>query len=222
MTTTDNQMQKWWHTAAVIDETDERVQYIMRKDPILGEYIKKCGQIEYYLCHDFNRFVIGTIIGQLISFKVAMHIYNKFEKACWGDFSHENILKLSRDELRAMGMNYRKADYILYFMQTLKEDKNYINRIEKMGDRDAMRELTKLHGIGNWSAKMLLMFYFDRQDFVPVEDLAFMKGYNALYKCDKKPKQVLEDCKKWSPYSSVASRYVYAYADEIFGNVPKF
>ena len=219
----NDKQEKWWSTLDTIDKNDERVRYIIKRDPILGAYIKKYGKMEYYICNDFNKFVVGTIIGQLISFKVAMNIYNRFENACGRDFAPDNILKFSRDELRAMGMTYKKADYILYFMQTLKEDRKYINKIAKMNDRDAMKELTKLHGIGDWSAKMLLMFYFDRQNFIPVEDLAFMKGYNALYKCDKKPKQVLQECyEKWSPYSSIASRYVYAYADEVFANIPKF
>ena len=106
-------------------------------------------------------------------------------------------------------------------MQMLANDKHFFDKISKMDDDKAMKELMKLHGIGKWTAKMILMFCFDRQDIVPVEDLAFVKGYNSLYKCKKTPSQILQDCKKWSPYSSVASRYVYEYGDELFGNIPK-
>ena len=204
-----------------IDKSDKRVQYLIRKDKVLGEYIDKKNEIEYFLSNNFNQFFVYTIIGQLISTKVANKIYAKFAKLCNNDLSADSILKFSQDDLRALGMTYKKADYILSFMQILKNNKNYLNDINEMDDENAMKELTKLQGIGKWTAKMILMFCLDRQDIVPVEDLAFVKGYNHLYKCNKKPAQILKDCKKWSPYSSVASRYIYEHGDEIFGNIPK-
>ena len=204
-----------------IDKNDKRVQYLMRKDKILAKYIKKKSEIDYFLSNDFNQFFVYTIIGQLISTKVANKIFARFRDLCDNDLSPMTILKFSPDDLRALGMTYKKADYILSFMRLLNENKNYLHDIKNMDDKNAMCELIKLHGVGKWTAKMILMFCFDRQDIVPVEDLAFVKGYNSLYKCKKTPSQILQDCKKWSPYSSVASRYVYEYGDELFGNIPK-
>ena len=204
-----------------INTNDKRVQHLMRKDKILAKYIEKKNEIDYFLSNDFIQFFVYTIIGQLISTKVANKIYANFIKLCKNDLSVDNILKFSPDDLRALGMTYKKANYILSFMQMLANDKHFFDKISKMDDNKAMKELMKLHGIGKWTAKMILMFCFDRQDIVPVEDLAFIKGYNHLYQCNKKPSQIIKDCKKWSPYSSVASRYIYEYGDELFGNIPK-
>ena len=204
-----------------VDKNDKRVKYLIGKDSVLAEYINKKNKIEYYLSDNFNQLFVYTIIGQLISTKVANKIYAKFNKMCENNFSPEIILKFSANDLRSLGMTYKKANYILSFMQMLVNDKYFFDKISKMDDDKAMKELMKLHGIGKWTAKMLMMFYFDRQDLIPVEDLAFVKGYNHLYKCNKTTSQILKDCKRWSPYSSIASRYIYAYADEVFANVPK-
>ena len=203
-----------------LSQDDKRVQYIIQQDKILGEFIKTKNKIYYYLSDNINQLLCYIIIGQLIATKVADKIYNKMTTLCNHDFSAENILKLSRDDLRACGMTYKKADYILAFMQLLQQQPEYFDKIAKMDTKNAVKELIKLHGVGKWTAKMLLIFYFDRQDLVPVEDLAFVKGYNHLYKTNKTPSQIEKDCQKWSPYASIASRYVYEYADEIFGNIP--
>ena len=199
---------------------NKRVQYIIQQDKTLGEYIKTKKKIYYYLSSNINRFFCYAIIGQLIATKVADKIYHKMAVLCNRDFSIENILKLSRDDLRACGMTYKKANYILSFMQLLQQQPQYFDKIAKIDTKNAIKALTKLHGVGKWTAKMLLMFCFDRQDILPVEDLAFVKGYNHLYKTNKTPSQIEKDCQKWFPYASIASRYVYEYADEIFGNIP--
>lgn len=73
-----------------------------------------------------------------------------------------------------------------------------------------MKELTRLRGIGTWSAKMYLIFTLDRKDVLPYEDVAFLQTYAWLYKTDDlRPAAIIKRCKKWKPYSSIAARYFY-------------
>ena len=204
-----------------IDICDNRVQYIIAKDTILANYIRQKKRIEYYLSNNFNSLFVYTIIGQLISTKVANSIFAKFSQMCENDFSPNKILQFSQDNLRQLGMTYKKASYLLEFMQILNNQPKYLDKIAQLPDELAIKELTTLHGIGKWTAKMMLMFYFDRPNIVPVEDLAFVKGYNHLYNTNQTPAQIAKHFKKFEPYMSIASRYIYAYADDIFGNVPK-
>ena len=201
----------------LISKSDKRLQYIMKKDPILCNYVNQKNKIEYFLAKDAKQFFVYTIIGQLISTNVANKIYHRFSKMCNKDFSPKSILRFSLEDLRNLGMTYKKADYILSFMKMINKNKTYFKKISNMSnDNDAMKELMKLNGVGKWTAKMMLLACFDRQDIVLVEDLAFFNGYNDLYGCKKTPAQILNDCKKWSPYSSMGTRCVYSYAEEVY------
>ena len=83
-----------------------------------------------------------------------------------------------------------------------------------MDDPDVIKMLTSIKGIGNWSAKMYLIFALNRQDILPFEDMAFLQTYQWMYKTsDCKPASVSAKCKKWRPYSSIAARYMYRALD---------
>lgn len=75
-------------------------------------------------------------------------------------------------------------------------------------------ELTRIRGIGTWTAKMYLLFVLQRSDVLPVEDVAFLQGYKRLYRTDDVSKEsIIKKCKKWKPYSSIAARYLYRAVD---------
>ena len=83
-----------------------------------------------------------------------------------------------------------------------------------MDDKQAIKELTKISGVGNWTAKMFLIFVLNRSDILPYEDVAFLQGYGWLYKTNDFSKASVEKkCKKWKPYSSIAARYMYKALD---------
>ena len=72
-------------------------------------------------------------------------------------------------------------------------------KMHEMTDEEVLYELTKLHGIGNWTAKMYLIFVLDRPDMLPYEDIAFLQGYKWVYKTDdvssESIKKKLAQCK---------------------------
>lgn len=85
-----------------------------------------------------------------------------------------------------------------------------LSDLAQLSDIEVIKKLTKYRGIGNWTAKMYLIFVLDRQDILPYEDGAFLQAYKWLYKTDDiSPKSVEKKCRKWKPYSSVAARYMY-------------
>lgn len=91
---------------------------------------------------------------------------------------------------------------------------NMFGRITKKDDEEVIKELTTIRGIGKWTAKMYLLFVLDRQDILPIEDGAFLQSYKWLYKTDDISRTSIEKkCKKWKPYSSIATRYLYRALD---------
>lgn len=83
-----------------------------------------------------------------------------------------------------------------------------------MPEKDAYKRLLALRGVGSWTVKMCFIFVLDKQDILPVEDVAFLQAYEWLYKTTDRRKESIENrCKKWKPYSSVAARYMYRALD---------
>ena len=77
-----------------------------------------------------------------------------------------------------------------------------------------IKELTKIKGIGVWTAKMYLLFVLNREDILPYEDVAFLQGFSWAYETkDLSPATVKKKCRKWKPYSSIAARYLYRALD---------
>lgn len=86
--------------------------------------------------------------------------------------------------------------------------------LAEMSDSEVIRKLTSYRGIGNWTAKMYLIFVLGRQDVLPFEDGAFLQSYRWLYKTeDCTAVAVKKRCQKWKPYSSIAARYLYRVLD---------
>jgi DNA-3-methyladenine glycosylase II len=89
--------------------------------------------------------------------------------------------------------------------------------LEALDDIDVIKILTSLPGIGNWSAKMYLIFVLNRMNVLPFEDGAFLQSYKWLYNTsDIDISSIQKKCKKWSPYSSLAARYLYRFLDDGF------
>ena len=81
-------------------------------------------------------------------------------------------------------------------------------------DIEIERDLQKIKGIGKWSSKMYLIFVLGKNDILPYEDMAFIQAYSWLYNTNKTDKKsIINKCKKWGKYSSVASRYLYKALD---------
>ena len=90
-----------------------------------------------------------------------------------------------------------------------------IGHLFDLPDDQVIQKLTKLKGIGTWTAKMFLIFVLDRNNILPYEDVAFLQSYQWLYKStDRDIAAIKKRCKKWEPYSSIAARYLYRALDK--------
>lgn len=83
-----------------------------------------------------------------------------------------------------------------------------------MNDSEVFKYLTSFKGIGKWTTNMYLIFVLNRMDILPTNDTAFLQSYECLYKTtDRSDTSIRKKCKKWKPYSSIASRYLYRALD---------
>lgn len=184
-------------------------------DPILHSYalqvelspIKRDSSKNYFyrLCRE--------IIRQQLSDKAGGAIFGRFQKLFPnGLVTALDILSISHGRLRASGMSHAKARYVRNLAEAVIHGDLPISHLDSMADEEILEVLTKVKGIGPWTAQMFLMFTLGREDIFSHGDLGLKKGMIKVYKLKKDPtkKQVEKIISRWSPYKTFGSRILWA------------
>jgi len=198
-----------------LDMNTPSVQYLCKKDKRLARVIKMVGPIQY-TSHDENAysFLTHEIIEQMLSVKAGQKIYNRLEKLCGEEISPDRICALTDEQIRGTGMSNAKVEYIRNITNAITNGTLDLEALKRLSDEEVVAILTKIRGIGNWTAKMYLIFVLDRQDVLPIEDGAFLQVFRWMYKTQNCNERIVTaKCKKWEPFSSVASRFCYRALD---------
>ena len=191
------------------------VQYLCKKDKRLAKAVSMVGPISYEP-HDEDPycFLVHEIIEQMLSVKVGEKIFQRLVELCNNNLCPITVANLTDEQIRSIGTSKSKVAYIRSITDAFLSGRLDYARLKNMPDAEVMKELMSIRGIGAWTAKMYLIFVLDRQDILPLEDVAFLQAYQWLYKTDNRNKsEVVKKCKKWSPYSSIAVRYLYRALD---------
>jgi DNA-3-methyladenine glycosylase II len=162
---------------------------ISRKDPVLKKIIKKYNT--GFLSSKNKPFfsICRTIVGQQISTKAADSIWLKFEKKCKKKIKPETIIKLSSTSLKRVGLSRQKVSYLKNVAKSFKNKSFDVKKLKKMNDKDAIDYITKLKGLGVWSAQMFLMFNLNRLDVYPTADIGLLRAISNNYKTTYPPSQ---------------------------------
>ena len=192
------------------------IVYLKNNDHILSTIIDKIGDLEYELYEDPYRFLVFTIIGQMLSNEIGDKLYKRLENKCNGVITADYINHLDDNELLSIGISRRKANAIRSLTNLIIKNNNYFVGLENKTNEEIVNSICCIHGVGNWTAKMFLIFVLDRLDVLPYEDGAFISAYSRVYKFEDKTRDkrnIRKKCKIWGPYSSIAARYLYRYYD---------
>ena len=200
---------KYWNKAK---------KYLSKKDKVMSNLIKKYKSpsetvltsrkdVFYSLCK--------SIVGQQISVAAANSVFLKFKKKCKNKINAKTISKLNTIQLKSCGLSRQKVRGIKSLAkQTLDKTFNP-NLISKMNDEEAIIYLSQLKQIGRWSAEMILLFTYNRSNIWPIQDIGLLRAVSKNYK--KKylppPSYVILLQKKFSPYCSVATWYLWRSID---------
>ncbi len=198
-----------------LDKDSPAIQYLCKKDKRLAKVIQMVGPITYKTYdEDPYSFLVHEIIEQMLSIKAGAKIFSRLEELCDGSITPENVHSKTIEQLKSTGTSQNKATYIMSLTDSILNKSLSLKELNDCSDDDVVKKLTHIKGIGNWTAKMYLIFVLDRQDVLPVEDVAFLQSYKWLYKTDDTTvASVYKRCKKWKPYSSIAARYLYRVLD---------
>ena len=191
---------------------ESEISYLRKKDKRLCEVIDRVGHIDRVVDTDLFSSVVHHIVGQQISTKAQATIWKRMQDAL-GEVNAETILAAGVPKLQSLGMSFRKAEYITDFAEKVHTGVFDLDAVEHMSDEDAIRELSSLKGIGVWTAEMILLFCMQRPDIFSYDDLAIKRGLQRIYHHKKIDRKLFERYRKrFSPYCSVASLYLWAAA----------
>tara|TARA_Y100000590_G_scaffold248099_1_gene278833 strand:+ start:44 stop:670 length:627 start_codon:yes stop_codon:yes gene_type:complete len=156
-----------------------------------------------------------TIVGQQISTKAADSIWFKFEKKCKRNIKPKTILKISSRNLKSAGLSRQKISYLKNIAKAFKNKSFEVTKLKKMNDIEAINYITKLKGLGVWSAEMFLMFNLNRPNIFPVKDIGLLRAISKNYKTVYPPsKKFLEKISKTHyGYRTVFTWYMWRSID---------
>ena len=162
---------------------------LSKRDPILKKIINKFNK--GYLASRKDPFfsLCRTIIGQQISTKAADSIWSKFEIKCKKKIVPETVLKLTSRSLKSAGLSHQKITYLKTIAKSFKNKSFNIKDLKKMDDDLAIDYITKLKGLGIWSAQMFLMFNLNRPDIFPTKDIGLLRAISKNYKTSYPPSE---------------------------------
>lgn len=196
-----------------LNKDSSSIVYLCKKDKRLAKVIQLVGDISYTIHDNQYEFLIHEIIEQMLSKKAGEKIFSRLADLCGGMVSAESVNNLSDEAIKSIGTSNTKVSYIRSITEAVLSGQIDFNSLEKQSDAYVFKVLTSIRGIGRWTANMYLIFVLDRQDILPTNDSAFQQAFQWLYGVDRSENIIREKCKKWSPYSSIASRYLYRALD---------
>ena len=192
--------------------SDIETDYLKSKDKRLGEAIDKIGHIYREVDDDLFSSVIHSIISQQISSAAQKTVWARLSCRL-GTVSPEAVCSVSREEIQSCGITFKKADYIKGFAEKILSGEFDISSLRAMPDAQVIRKLSELKGVGVWTAEMLMIFCLQRPDVVSYGDLAIQRGMRMLYNHRRIDRKLFEKyARRYSPYGTVASLYLWAIA----------
>lgn len=191
---------------------------LLRRDPILAALIRKhgpCGLAAAQRADHFSA-LVRAIVGQQLSTKAAATIHRRvLALVDDGPATPDSIATLTDTQLRSAGLSRQKTAYLRDLCARVGDRTVRLDALERMTDDDVIVELTKVKGVGRWTAEMFLMFRLHRPDVLPVDDLGIVNAVKNVYRLRKKPTadRIMRIGEAWRPYRSVASWYLWRSLD---------
>ena len=204
-------------TQRIIPSRKEILLHFDKNDAVMAQLIRKSGPIK--LKRNRNYFIVlcNAIIGQQISVAAADAITIRFNKLFNGHSpTPQGEIKLSEIDLRKAGLSKQKVAYLKDLSFHFYEKILRPHRLHHMGNDEVICQLTKVHGIGRWTAEMFLIFSLNRPDVLPVGDLGLQLALKKLYRMRQLPtvKRMRTIGRKWNPLETVGTWYAWRAQDE--------
>ena len=183
----------------------------LREDPVMADLIDRHGPIDTTPADDEFERLVTSIINQQLSTASAAAVRGRVFDLFDGDITPDAMLAADEDALRDAGLSRTKVEYIKNAAEAFLERDLTRDGLADHTDDEVVEELTRIKGIGEWTAQMYLMFVLGRDDVLPLGDLGIRNGIRQIYADGEEitRDEMRELAERWRPYRSHAMRYIW-------------
>lgn len=160
--------------------------------------------------------LVKIIINQQLSGAAARTIFGRLKDLVGGRLTPKKISKIDENLFHEAGISKAKTRYIKNLCNVFKENKNFIEETNLKDDEGALQQLIQIKGIGQWSARIFLLFYLGRSNIFALGDASIYKAIDYLYGdgFTSNEENIEALFKRWSPYNSIACMLLWRWIDQ--------
>ncbi|WP_117595021.1 DNA-3-methyladenine glycosylase family protein [Haloprofundus halophilus] len=190
--------------------TDE-AETVLRRDPVMAELIDRHDPYSEPNWSEYERLCI-SIINQQLSTASAAAVRERVFELLEGDVTPEAVLDADEAALRDAGLSRMKTEYLRNAARAFRRNDYTKEGLAAHTDDEVVDRLTEIKGVGEWTARMYLLFVLEREDVLPLGDLAVRRGIELLYGDGEEitRAEMREVAEAWRPFRSVATKYIWA------------
>jgi DNA-3-methyladenine glycosylase II len=188
----------------------------LKKDPVLARIIERTGPFAMQYREPSFESLVRSIVYQQLSGRVASVIFGRLRAATGEEsLTPAGIMKMRPERMRRLGLSAQKTTYIRELARHTRRGAVVFERLPELPDAEVIEHLTRVKGIGVWTAQMFLMFALRREDVLPVADLGIRSAMKRAYGLDElpKPAEMEKIAGVWKPYTSIACWYLWRSLD---------
>lgn len=164
----------------------------------------------------------GSLVNSILSQQVSIHAARAIkarlvERVGPNGITPATIVRLSAEELRELGISRQKAGYLTDLASKVASGEVALEKMPRMSDERVVEELTRIRGIGLWTAQMFLIFSLGRLDVLPYDDYGVRAAIQRLYGLEGLPgkSECLRVARPWRPYATIASWYCWRSHEQV-------
>ncbi len=193
------------------------IDHLITVDPVLAPWILSLPRCDLSSRHDLFSCLCESIISQLVSFAAAKTLITRVRKAIGGSFDPNHLASTDVSELRSCGLSGTKAKGLVESARKISTGMIDLEKLATQTESEISDTLTTIHGIGPWTAEMVMIFGMGKKDVLPVKDLGVRHGLAKLYSLKDLP--LPDECLRltadWRPYRSTGTWYLWRIKDSI-------
>ena len=195
-----------------IDFWEKAKEHLCKKDKKLNNIITSAGNVYLETSKDPFVTLFNSILGQQISVAAAESIKKRIISKY--KITPKSFFKATIDDLRNCGLSRMKIKYLKDLSSKVLNQEILFDEIKLQDDNEVIKSLTKVNGIGNWTAEMFMIFHLGRPNILPINDIGIINSLVKIYGEDKKNINFEKYFLLWSPWNTVASWYLWRNIDQ--------
>lgn len=190
--------------------------HLSKNDPKLARIIEEQGQIKFKPEGEMFESLVESMLSQQLAGPAANAIIKRVRGLYpEGVLEPKSLYSTPVRKLRSAGVSPQKIRYLKDLSSRVVKGRLDLESLREKSDEQMLQELDEVLGIGPWTVHMIMIFTLGRPDVLPVDDLGIKKGIQSAYRLRELPKRERIEilAKKWHPYCSVASLYLWRHKD---------